>query len=83
MAQLTPALMMLAVVVLTFRYKLGAGNSEIFSCLALAAALVVLYTAVFGITAEVKVVLVVSAGIAATISVNPILLRLNNWWRTK
>jgi hypothetical protein len=82
MAQLTPAIIMLAVVILIFRYKLGARKSEIFSCVAVAAALVALYTAVFGITPEVKVTLVVCAGIAATISVNPILLWLSNWWRT-
>jgi hypothetical protein len=82
MAQLTPAIIMLAVVILIFRYKLGAGKWEIVSCVALAVALVALYTAVVGITPEVKVALVVCAGIAATISVNPILLWLSNWWRT-
>ena len=81
MAQLTPAIIMLAVVILILRYKLGAGKLEIFSCVALAVALVALYTAVVGITPEVKVVMIVCAAIAATICVNPTLNWLNNWWR--
>jgi hypothetical protein len=42
MAQLTPAIIMLAVVILIFRYKLGARKWEIISCVGLAAGLVAL-----------------------------------------